>query len=124
MAQVGIVLVSHSIKVVEGIKDILFQVVDNVPIEIAGGTAENEIGTSIEKILSAIERAYSESGVILLFDLGSARMNAELAIEMTDYSNVKIAENIPLLEGAYIAAVESSIGKNIDEILFILSESF
>lgn len=122
MEHVGIVLISHSAKVVEGIKEIIDQVVNHVPIELAGGTEENEIGTSVEKILSAIEHAYSEKGVILLFDLGSALMNAELAIEMSEYSNIKIAEDIPLLEGAYIAAVESSMGKDIEQILTSLKE--
>lgn len=122
MEHVGIVLISHSAKVVEGIKEIIDQVVNHVPIELAGGTEENEIGTSVEKIFSAIEHAYSEKGVILLFDLGSALMNAELAIEMSEYSNIKIAEDIPLLEGAYIAAVESSMGKDIEQILTSLKE--
>ncbi|MGE8203108.1 dihydroxyacetone kinase phosphoryl donor subunit DhaM [Heyndrickxia sp. NPDC080065] len=124
MDHVGIVLISHSIKVVEGIKDIISQVVDNVPIELAGGTDDNEIGTSVDKILSAIDRAYSEKGVILLFDLGSAMMNAEMAIEMSEHRKIKIAEDIPLLEGAYIAAVESGMGKEMEQILKYLKDSF
>ncbi|QQZ08822.1 dihydroxyacetone kinase phosphoryl donor subunit DhaM [Heyndrickxia vini] len=124
MNNVGIVLISHSSKIVEGIKDILAQVVNNVPIGTAGGTDENEIGTSIEKIVKAIEQVHNEKGVILLYDLGSAMMNAELANELTGYKNIKIAENIPLVEGAYIAAVESSIGNDIDKIIRSIRESF
>ncbi len=116
MSNVGIVLISHSAKVVEGLKDIIGQVVHNVPIEVAGGTDDNEIGTSVEKITAAIERAHSENGVLLFYDLGSAMMNAELAIELCGYDNVKVV-NTSLVEGGYVAAVESSIGKSLDEIV-------
>ncbi|WP_449621082.1 dihydroxyacetone kinase phosphoryl donor subunit DhaM [Robertmurraya sp. Marseille-Q9965] len=115
MSNVGIVLISHSLKVVEGIQEIIQQVVHNVPIEIAGGTDENKIGTSVEKIINAIVKVYSKKGVLLFYDLGSAKMNAELAIELNGYENVKVV-NAPLLEGAYVAAVESSIGKSLEEI--------
>ncbi|GIN62584.1 PTS-dependent dihydroxyacetone kinase phosphotransferase subunit DhaM [Robertmurraya siralis] len=115
MDKVGIVLISHSSKVAAGIQEIIQQVVHNVPIEIAGGTDDEEIGTSVEKINEAIERAYSEKGVLLFYDLGSAKMNAELAIELCGYDHVKVV-NAPLLEGAYVAAVESGIGRSIEEI--------
>ncbi|WP_019153553.1 dihydroxyacetone kinase phosphoryl donor subunit DhaM [Robertmurraya massiliosenegalensis] len=115
MSNVGIVLISHSSKVVAGIKEIIQQVVHNVPLEIAGGTDDDEIGTSVEKINNAITQSYSEKGVLLFYDLGSARMNAELAIELCGYENIKVA-NAPLIEGAYVAAVESSIGKSLTEI--------
>ncbi|HWO76287.1 MAG TPA: dihydroxyacetone kinase phosphoryl donor subunit DhaM [Bacillus sp. (in: firmicutes)] len=122
--KVGIVLISHSYKVAEGIKDILNQVVSDVPIELAGGTDENDIGTSMNKILAAIEQAYSEKGVILFYDLGSAMMNAEMAIELSGKDHIQIADNIPLLEGSYVAAVESGIGKDITAIMKSLKEQF
>jgi PTS hybrid protein len=124
MTHVGIVLISHSPKVVEGIKDIIRQVIKDVPVEVAGGTDENEIGTSIEKIQAAIERANSEKGVLLLYDLGSAAMNAEVAIELIGTDKIKVAENIPLLEGAYVAAVESGLGKSLDEVLAAVKKEF
>lgn len=123
MNYVGIVLISHSNKVVEGIKDIIRQVIHDVPLEIAGGTDEDKIGTSVTKISLAIEEVYSDKGVLLFYDLGSAKMNAELAIEMSEHQNIKIAE-APLLEGAYVGAVESNMGKNLDEIIEILNEAF
>ncbi|UOQ94533.1 PTS-dependent dihydroxyacetone kinase phosphotransferase subunit DhaM [Halobacillus shinanisalinarum] len=115
MSQVGIVLISHSPKVVEGIKDIINQVAKDVPVELAGGTDENEIGTSVEKIQAAIERVHTDKGVLLIYDLGSAMMNAELAVEMSDYEDIEIAE-APLLEGAYVAAVESGMGKSLEDV--------
>ncbi|WP_099159791.1 dihydroxyacetone kinase phosphoryl donor subunit DhaM [Virgibacillus ndiopensis] len=123
MSYVGIVLISHSPKVVEGIEDIIRQVIKDVPIELAGGTDEDEIGTSIEKIQTAIDKAYSDKGVLLMYDLGSAKMNAEMAVEMSDMENIKIAE-APLLEGSYVAAVESGMGKSLEELVAALEKGF
>ncbi|MCP3027991.1 dihydroxyacetone kinase phosphoryl donor subunit DhaM [Halobacillus sp. A5] len=115
MDSVGIVLVSHSSKVTEGIRDILNQVAKEVPVELAGGTDHGEIGTSIEKIQEAIKQAHTGSGVLIIYDLGSAMMNAEAAVEMSGFDDIEIA-NAPLLEGAYVAAVESSMGKSLSEV--------
>jgi|SRR5690625_300028 len=116
MDYVGIVLVSHSAKVAEGIKEIIRQVIHDVPIEVAGGTDDGAIGTSVDKISQAVTRAYSNKGVLLFYDLGSAKMNAELAIEFAEKENIKLVE-APLLEGSYVAAVESSTGKNMETII-------
>lgn len=115
MEYIGIVLISHSPDVVKGIKEIIRQVIKDVPVEVAGGTDDGEIGTSIDKISAAIDTAYTDKGVLLFYDLGSAKMNAELAIEISEKENIFLIE-APLLEGAYVATVESSIGKSITEI--------
>lgn len=124
MSYVGLVLISHSPKVVEGIKDIISQVITEVPVETAGGTDDNEIGTSVEKILAAIERADQGKGVLLFYDLGSAMMNAEIAIEMSGSDQIKVADDIPLLEGSYVGAVESNMGKDLDQVLEAVKSSF
>ncbi|MEW9677898.1 dihydroxyacetone kinase phosphoryl donor subunit DhaM [Lentibacillus sp. L22] len=123
MAYTGLVLISHSQKIAEGMKEIIRQVIKEVPIQPAGGTDENEIGTSIDKILQAIEQADDGNGVILMYDLGSAKMNAEMAIEMTDRENIKLAE-APLVEGSYVAAVEAGQGKSVDAIIDNLKRHF
>lgn len=123
MDYAGIVLISHSPKVVEGVKDIIRQVNQDVAIELAGGTDDGEIGTSIDKIQRAIEGAHTGNGVLLLYDLGSAKMNAEMAVEMADQETIRIAE-APLLEGAYVASVEAGMGKTIDEIIATLERDF
>lgn len=123
MNHVGIVIISHSVKVAEGIKEIIRQVVEEVPVEIAGGTDTGEVGTNIDKIIGAINRAYSDKGVLLFYDLGSAKMNAEMAVDLIDKEKIVLVE-APILEGAYVGAVEASLGKEIDEILTRLKESF
>ncbi|WP_066496357.1 dihydroxyacetone kinase phosphoryl donor subunit DhaM [Abyssisolibacter fermentans] len=113
---VGIVIVSHSYKVAEGIKDILDQMAQkSVPIATAGGTSDLDIGTDPFKIKDAIEEVYSEDGVIIFIDIGSAIMNTKIAIEFLDdemQSNIVIA-NAPVLEGGLVAAVESKIGRDL-----------
>ncbi|WP_026695512.1 dihydroxyacetone kinase phosphoryl donor subunit DhaM [Peribacillus kribbensis] len=121
MSRVGIVFISHSEKIAMGLKELVTQVIKDVPIEAAGGTEDGGIGTSLEKIQQAIEKVYSDKGVIVLYDLGSSVMNAELAIEVTGLEHVKIAD-APLVEGGYVAAVESGMGKPLDEVLLAVEE--
>lgn len=123
MTYVGIVLISHSSKIAEGVKELIRQVVKDVPIETAGGTEENEIGTSIDKIQAAISEVDQGKGVLLFYDLGSAKMNAEMAIEMSGLEKVRLIE-APIVEGAYVAAVEASMGKELNAIAQRLKESF
>ena len=115
---VGIVLVSHSNKLVEGLKELISQMAPEVKISTAGGIDDGRIGTDPIKIMNAIEESYSDEGVLLFFDIGSAIMNAELAIEMLDdsiSSSVDICKT-SLVEGAFVAAIESSMGKSKEEI--------
>ncbi|ALB44945.1 MULTISPECIES: dihydroxyacetone kinase phosphoryl donor subunit DhaM [Clostridium] len=121
---VGIVVVSHSDLVARGVKDIAGQMAPEVKIEAAGGTEDNRIGTGINKITEAIEKVYSEDGVMIFFDLGSAFMNTDMAIEFLDDSMKEKIQIIdaPLVEGVITAAVECSMNKNIEEIKIVLKE--
>ena len=83
MANVGIVIVSHSPKVAEGAADMVRQMVGrDVPLAWTGGNPAGGLGTSFEAITEAIHRAWSEAGVAILVDLGGAETNSEMAIEM------------------------------------------
>lgn len=115
---VGIVVVSHSRKVAEGIIELARQMSATVPMMPAGGTADGRIGTDVEKIIYAINKVYSEDGVIILFDLGSALMNAQIALECLDedMQNKVIIADAAIVEGTITAAVESSIGNSLTEI--------
>ena len=116
---VGIVIISHSNKIAEGVTEMALQMASEVPIIPAGGTKDNEIGTDINKISDAIKKVYSDDGVMILFDLGSAYMNAQMAIDFLeediDTNKVQIID-CALIEGAIAAAVQSGIGSNIEEI--------
>lgn len=117
MANVGIVIVSHSQKVAEGAADMVRQMVgDTVPLAFAGGNPEGELGTDVGQILEAIDQAWSEAGVAILIDLGGAETNSEMAIEMLPEERQKrvVICNAPIVEGAVIAATEASGGSPLD----------
>ena len=121
---VGVVIVSHSNKLAEGVKEVASQMASEVKIESAGGTCDGRLGTDIEKIKNAIKNVYSDDGVIILFDLGSSMMNTEMAIEFLDEhmrKNIRIMD-APLVEGAGVASVDSSIGKSLEEIVTELNK--
>jgi len=116
MSNVGIVIVSHSPLVAEGAADMVRQMVgDEVPLAWCGGDPAGGLGSSVESILAAIDRAWSDAGVAILFDLGGAETNAEMAIEMLDPErSAKIVIcNAPIVEGAVIAATEASGGSDL-----------
>ncbi|MEQ8196917.1 MAG: dihydroxyacetone kinase phosphoryl donor subunit DhaM [Clostridiaceae bacterium] len=116
---VGIVISSHSKNIAEGIKELVSQFAPNVPIAAAGGTEDGRVGTNVENIIHSIESVYSDDGVIIIFDMGSAYMNAEIAIGCLSPEKalkIKISD-VPIVEGAVVAAVESSKNKKLEEIL-------
>lgn len=117
MANVGIVIVSHSAKVAEGAADMVRQMVgDEVPLAWTGGNSEGGLGTDVAQILEAIDAAWSEAGVAILVDLGGAETNSEMAVEMLDEARQKRIAicNAPIVEGAVIAATEASGGSPLD----------
>jgi dihydroxyacetone kinase phosphotransfer subunit len=117
LANVGIVIVSHSAKVAEGAADMVRQMVgDEVPLAWAGGNSDGGLGTDVGHILAAIDAAWSEAGVAILVDLGGAETNSEMAIEMLDEVRQKRIAicNAPIVEGAVIAATEASGGSPLD----------
>jgi dihydroxyacetone kinase phosphotransfer subunit len=116
MANVGIVIVSHSPKVAEGAADMVRQMVgDDVPLAWTGGNPDGGLGTSFAAIAAAIDRAWSEAGVAILVDLGGAETNSEMAVEMLPEQRRGrvVVCNAPIVEGAVIAATEASGGANL-----------
>ena len=111
---IGIVVVSHSSKVAEGICDMVQQISsrdgEKLPIYPAGGNAQGGLGTDPQRVLEAIKKADQGEGVVVLADLGSAVISSQAAISMLDEplrSRVRIAD-APVLEGAIGAGVEEA----------------
>lgn len=102
---VGLVVVSHSAKAAEGIVEVAAEMGGETAIEAAGGD-DGEIGTDADRISDALAAADDGDGVVVLVDLGSAVMNAEVAIELHD-GEAAIADG-PVLEGAVNAAVAAT----------------
>jgi phosphoenolpyruvate---glycerone phosphotransferase subunit DhaM len=118
-SNVGIVIVSHSPDVAKGAADMVRQMVgDGVPLAWCGGDPGGGIGTSVENIMAAIDRAWSDKGVAILYDLGGAETNSQMAIEMLPpEKQAKIVIcNAPVVEGAVIAATEAWGGSSLEQV--------
>lgn len=112
---VSLLLVSHSATLATGVKELAGQMGgEDVHIAAAGGTAEGSIGTSIDVIQQALAGLPKDDGILVLVDLGSAVMSAEMALE-TSGLNYRIS-NAPLVEGAVFAAAHASIGATLDDV--------
>ena len=51
----------------------------------------------------------------MLFDLGSAEMNLDIAIEMYEGDHQVLKVNAPLVEGSFTASVKLSTGGSVEE---------
>ncbi|GER88832.1 hypothetical protein KDW_29940 [Dictyobacter vulcani] len=116
---VSIVIVSHSARLAEGVAELAGQMsMDEVTIAVAGGTDDGSIGTSIDKVTAALQKASNPEGTLVLLDLGSAVMVTEMALEMLDPDERQriLLSSAPLVEGAVLAAVEASAGSTLQEV--------
>jgi multiphosphoryl transfer protein len=119
---VNLVLVSHSPSLALGVAELAHAMTLQQPIVIATaagtGDPQSPLGTNAQEIFHAIEAAYSESGVVVLMDLGSAVMGAEMALEFLPSEkrvNVRLVA-APMVEGSIAAAVQASLGGSIDQV--------
>ena len=113
---VGIVVVSHSEKIADGAAELAAQMAPDVVIAAAGGTTDGRIGTSLEKVLAALDRASGGDGTVVLTDLGSAVMTAESALEFAgDPADVLLAD-APLVEGLVAASVAAQGGADVQAV--------
>jgi phosphoenolpyruvate---glycerone phosphotransferase subunit DhaM len=112
---VNLLIVSHSAQLAAGVKEFASQVAgDRIKIAAAGGAADGSLGTSVERIQEGFQEVSSPDGVLVLVDLGGAVLSVETAIERLETARVMISD-APIVEGAYLAAVEASAGATLDE---------
>ena len=118
---VGLVLVSHSRALAEALVGLLRQVASpDLPVAVAAGIGDNrsEFGTDAVEIMEAIQSVYSDDGVLVLMDLGSAVLSAKMAL---DFLPPEMAGKIrfcgaPMIEGAVAAAVQIGLTADLDAI--------
>lgn len=120
---IGLVIISHSQLLALGVCDIANQMAGgSVTIVPAGGITSGDgdyhIGTDVLRISQAIEEAWSDDGVLLLMDLGSAVLSTEMAVEMLppEKQSRCLLSNAPLVEGAIIAALQASLGFKLEDV--------
>jgi multiphosphoryl transfer protein len=118
---VGIVIVSHSAVLAESVVELAREMGGpEVAVEPAGGVdaPEPALGTDAVKVLEAIERADSGDGVVVLMDLGSAVLSAEMALDlMPPEQRIRVAlSDAPLVEGAIAASVTARAGAPLEQV--------
>lgn len=118
---VGLVLVSHSAKLAEGVAELARGMAGpDVKIAATGGMdlPDHPLGTDTSMILKGIDEVYSDDGVLVLMDLGSAILSSEMALdELTPDRRAHIALcQAPFVEGAIAAAVQARLGANLGQV--------
>ncbi len=113
MSGLGIVIVSHSKHLAEGLVELISEVAKDVSITSVGGREDGGIGTSFQQVLKAVEDN-NQQKLLAFFDLGSARMNLEMVSDFTDKEI--LINNVPIVEGAYTAAALLQAGANLETI--------
>lgn len=118
---VGLVIVSHSAEIARGVVDLDRQMAGDIPLFAAGGTDDDSLGTSLEKIQTAILSCDLNEGVVILADVGSSLMTAQSTIdflEMEGYDTSKIVlSKAALVEASLIASVAISVNQPLDAIV-------
>ncbi|GAA2753743.1 dihydroxyacetone kinase phosphoryl donor subunit DhaM [Amnibacterium kyonggiense] len=115
---VGLVFVSHSARIADGVVELAEQMASSVPLVAAGGTDDGGIGTSYDKVLAAIGAASRGQGVLIIGDLGSALMTAETAVDLLEAppdGGVRVLD-VPIVEGGVAAAVAAEAGEDLDAV--------
>lgn len=113
---VGFVIVSHSRALAESIVEFTRVMADGVPVRAAGGLEDGSFGTSFDRIMEAVEDIYTEDGVLILMDMGSAVMTAEMVIEALGDKKVKMAD-CPVVEGAVAGTISAAGGMDMETLL-------
>jgi phosphoenolpyruvate-protein phosphotransferase/dihydroxyacetone kinase phosphotransfer subunit len=117
---VGIVVVSHSRPLARAALALATQMVtgESPRVALAAGLDEETFGTNPVSVREAIEEVDSPDGVVVLCDLGSAILSAEMALEFLadDVRARVLISSAPLVEGLVMALVTAGGGAPASEV--------
>ena len=120
---VGVVVASHSVRVAEGIVELALQMAreqaPGIRVIAAGGAADGTLGEDPGRIAAAIEAADAGAGVVVVVDFNGAVHATRFALE--SLLDPALAERVrvsggPLVEGAVFAAVQASVGDDLETV--------
>ncbi len=118
---IGIVVVSHSRALADAAVGLAREMVDadtGPNVVVAAGLDETTFGTDATAVSAGIEEVDSPDGVLVLLDLGSAVLSAEMALEFVDpdvAGRVRLS-SAPLVEGLVAAVVLAATGADLDAV--------
>jgi PTS hybrid protein len=123
---VGVILVSHSATLVEGLADLVSQVsgpqVQIVPV---GGASDGSLGTDGARVLQSMRHAATGPGAVVLMDLGSSVLAVRAALDelSEDERSRLLVADAPIVEGAIAAAVAASTGCSLADAALAAEEA-
>ncbi len=118
---IALVVVSHSRALAHAAVGLATEMVDEADlpsIGVAAGLDETTLGTDATAVAAAITEVDNPDGVLLLLDLGSALLSAEMALELIDpvvAARVTVS-SAPLVEGLVAAVVLASTGASLPDV--------
>ncbi len=119
-SRVGIVVVSHSRALAEAAVGLAAEMVHGgaARTAVAAGLDETTFGTDAVAIAAAVEEVDDGDGVVVLMDVGSALLSAEMALELLPD---EVRERVelspaPLVEGLLVASVVAAGGASRAEV--------
>ena len=116
----GLVVVSHSRALADAAVALASEMLhgSTTRIAVAAGLDAETFGTDATAIVEAIEKADDGQGVVVLMDLGSAVLSAELALELIDpeVRERTVLSAAPLVEGLMAAAVTAASGASPSDV--------
>ena len=115
----GIVVVSHSPDLARAAVSLALQMVHGPAprVEVAAGTEGDRLGTDAARVADAIVDADSGAGVVVIMDLGSAVLSAEMAVELLpDLSIQTRLVSAAFVEGIFAAVIAAAGGASLDAV--------
>ena len=121
---VSLLILSHSPKIAEGVKDFVFQMTGETNVIAIGGTKTGTFGTDYDRTFAAMQKAAKRGEVIVLADIGSARLTGQTAMDMLsgELRGRVFPCDAALVEGALIAAIAIAAGQSAGEAMDQLGE--
>lgn len=115
---IGIVVVSHSRALADAAVALAAQMGGDSPprVRVAAGTDDGGFGTDAVAIATAIDDVASGDGVLVIMDLGSAILSAELAVDFVTTADRVELSAAPFVEGLMAAVVLAGTGAGLDAV--------
>lgn len=123
VSMISIILVSHSKKITDGLKEMIEEMVDStgdVKIYSAGGTEDGRLGTDSVAIYNIIEQSKDHKNILIFADIGSAILSTETAIDLIEDEALRSKVTLvdaPLVEGAFVASIQAMVDEDVEGIL-------
>ncbi|MHA3684660.1 phosphoenolpyruvate--protein phosphotransferase [Leucobacter sp. HY1908] len=123
---IGIVVVSHSASLAAAAVELALQMVPagGTLMQVAAGAGVDGaglpvLGTDAMAVADAIDALAQDpgcTGIVVLMDLGSAVLSAELALELRASDTPAMLVGAPFIEGLLTATVSAASGASLDEV--------